>query len=200
LITYGLVKVFPATPIEVKVGLMLSAAAARNGLVPKLAEKTGADIGKAISSLVSLAMLTTLSAPIVVALTIPAGQTAVTGADVAGIVLQAIVIPILIGVAIRQWWTSAADLITEPLSNSVVFDSDEVREQSTYKAGTQGLPPVGLPHVIVNGAFTKRDNQATDEFPGLPIRYPVEDRPRHIPASQEQWLKDFTIDLSPLSQ
>jgi hypothetical protein len=59
----------------------------------------------------------------------------------------------------------------------------------TQIGGTQGLPPVGLPHVIVNGMFVKRDNQATDQFPGLPIRYPVEDRPRHVAASQEQWLR-----------
>lgn len=52
--------------------------------------------------------------------------------------------------------------------------------------------------MIVNGAFVKRDNKATDQFPGQPIRYPVEEKGRFVPASQKQWLKTFTIDSSPL--
>ena len=82
------------------------------------------------------------------------------------------------------------------VADITIFDPKEVKEGSTYKAGQQGLPPVGMPHVIVNGVFVKKDNKATDKFPGQPIRYPVEDKPRHIPASQKQWLKTFTIDGS----
>jgi N-acyl-D-amino-acid deacylase len=80
------------------------------------------------------------------------------------------------------------------VADIVVFDAEQVKEGSGYQAGTQGLPPIGLPHVIVNGVFVKRDNNATDNFPGLPIRFPVEDKPRHVPASQEQWLQTHSID------
>ena len=76
----------------------------------------------------------------------------------------------------------------------VVFDPDHVADGSSYEGGKNGLPPVGLPHVIVNGQFVKRDNKATDVMAGQPIRYPVEDEGRHVPATTEQWLEDFSID------
>ena len=81
----------------------------------------------------------------------------------------------------------------------VVFDPETVREGSTYKASENGLPPIGLPHVIVNGVFVKKDHKATDQFPGLPVRYPVEDKGRHVPASQAQWKQDFLIDSSSIA-
>jgi len=76
----------------------------------------------------------------------------------------------------------------------VIFDPATVAEQATYSAGENGLPPVGMPHVIVDGEFVKRDGQATGTLPGLPIRYPVETQGRHEPASQQQWLENFSID------
>jgi len=76
----------------------------------------------------------------------------------------------------------------------VIFDPVKVREGSSYKAGEQGLPPIGLPHVIVSGVFVKKDNQATGKFPGLPIRFKEERKPRHVPATTKQWLNTFTID------
>jgi hypothetical protein len=80
------------------------------------------------------------------------------------------------------------------VADIVVFDAEEVKEGSDYKAGTQGLPPIALPHVIVSGVFVKKDNRATGQFPGQPIRYPVEERRRHKRASQRQWLKSHSID------
>jgi hypothetical protein len=82
------------------------------------------------------------------------------------------------------------------VADIVVFDPETVTEGSTYKKGQNGLPPKGLPHVIVNGQFVKRDNTATNAFPGQPIRYPVEEKGRFVPASKEQWLRTFTIDDS----
>jgi hypothetical protein len=76
----------------------------------------------------------------------------------------------------------------------VIFDPEEVAEGSSYKAGENGLPPVGMPHVIVNGVFVKRDNAPTGALPGLPIRYRVESQGRHEPATTKQWLQEFTID------
>jgi hypothetical protein len=60
------------------------------------------------------------------------------------------------------------------VAHIVDFAPETIAEQSTYKPGENGLPPVGLPHVIVNGVFVKRDGEATRALPGLPIRYPVE--------------------------
>ena len=82
------------------------------------------------------------------------------------------------------------------VADIVVFDPEKVKEGSDYKAGEQGLPPTGLPHVIVNGQFVKRDGKATNAMAGVPIRYPVEAQGRHEPASQRQWLATFTIDDS----
>ena len=36
------------------------------------------------------------------------------------------------------------------VADIVVFNPETVAEGSSYKAGENGLPPVGLPHVIVN--------------------------------------------------
>jgi N-acyl-D-aspartate/D-glutamate deacylase len=55
----------------------------------------------------------------------------------------------------------------------VIFDPENVAERTTYKAGENGLPPVGMPHVIVNGVFVKREDKGdrrvagtTDSLPG----------------------------------
>ena len=84
------------------------------------------------------------------------------------------------------------------VADIVIFDPKTVTQKSSYKKGENGLPPAGLPHVLVNGVFVKRDNKATNEFPGQPIRYQPEDKPRFVPSNKKQWLKSFTIDSSPL--
>jgi len=80
------------------------------------------------------------------------------------------------------------------IADIVIFDPEIVAERANYSAGQNGLPPVGLPHVIVNGVFVKRDGEATGVLAGLPIRYPVEAETRHEPATTKQWLQEFTID------
>ncbi|MGI9220934.1 MAG: aminoacylase [Woeseiaceae bacterium] len=85
------------------------------------------------------------------------------------------------------------------VADIVVFDAETVAERATYSAGENGLPPAGLPHVIVNGVFVKRDGEATGELAGLPIRYPAEAEGKHTPATTKQWLDEFTIDDGSLS-
>jgi hypothetical protein len=34
---------------------------------------------------------------------------------------------------------------------------------------------------------------------GIPIRYPVEKKGRHVPSTAKQWLQSFTIDGSQLA-
>jgi N-acyl-D-glutamate deacylase len=84
------------------------------------------------------------------------------------------------------------------VADIVVFDADNVREASTYKAGENGLPSIGIPHVIVNGVFVKRDGLATDQFPGQPMRFPVEAEGRHEPASRQRFVDEFMMDESTL--
>ncbi len=79
------------------------------------------------------------------------------------------------------------------VADITIFDPQTVAEGSDYKPGMNGLPPKGLLHVIVNGQFVKRDNKATDMMAGQPIRFLVEDKPRFVPATTEQWLKDFSL-------
>ncbi|ARN74276.1 aminoacylase [Oceanicoccus sagamiensis] len=67
------------------------------------------------------------------------------------------------------------------VADIVIFNPKTVAPQSTYKAGTNGLPPIGIPHVIVNGEFVKKDNSATGSLPGLPIRYKEEEKGRFKP-------------------
>ena len=80
------------------------------------------------------------------------------------------------------------------VADIVVFDPENVREGSGYKAGENGLPPIGIPHVIVSGKFVKQDGASTDIMAGQPIRYPVEDTSRHVEATQDQWQSDTLID------
>ena len=69
------------------------------------------------------------------------------------------------------------------VADIVVFNLKTVAEGSGYKNGEQGLPPKGLPHVIVNGQFVKRDGKATNVMAGQPISgiqtvtIPVEQQP-----------------------
>jgi len=73
------------------------------------------------------------------------------------------------------------------IADIVVFNPQTVREGSSYKAGENGLPPTGLPHVIVNGQFVKKDDHATGLMADVPIRFPVEDKSRFVAATHEQW-------------
>ena len=75
------------------------------------------------------------------------------------------------------------------VADITIFNPDTVKEGSSYKAGEQGLPSIGIPHVIVNGVFVKKDNQATNIMAGQPIRYPVEEKARFVPAEKKQWLE-----------
>jgi BASS family bile acid:Na+ symporter len=109
-------------PEEVFVGAMLLSAASGAALAPKLAEKVGADIGEATSLMVTLAIMTIVSAPIVVAVTMPP-DLALPGGDVAATVFKSVLLPLIVGLAIRTWWVRLADIITEPLtklSNSLL--------------------------------------------------------------------------------
>jgi len=74
-----------------------------------------------------------------------------------------------------------------------LFDPVTVASRSTYKAGEQGLAPVGIPYVIVNATIVLKDGQVLDVNPGQPSRYPVESKGRFVPVEVNQWLDDHAI-------
>jgi BASS family bile acid:Na+ symporter len=124
-VTYGVLyaaSLVMEVPGAVFVGVMLFSAASGSALAPKLAEKMGADIGEATSLMVTLAMMTIVSAPVVVAVTMPPELT-LSGADVAATIFKSVLLPLIVGLTIRTWWVRLADIITEPLtklSNSLL--------------------------------------------------------------------------------
>jgi BASS family bile acid:Na+ symporter len=72
--------------------------------------------------MVTLAIMTIVSAPVVVAVTMPPELT-LSGADVAATIFKSVLLPLIVGLAIRTWWVRLADIITEPLtklSNSLL--------------------------------------------------------------------------------
>ena len=79
------------------------------------------------------------------------------------------------------------------VADITIFDPEAVAPRASYKAGENGLTSVGIPWVIVNGTVVVRDSEALDVRPGRPIRFPVEDRGRHVPVNWERWVEEHTI-------
>ena len=79
------------------------------------------------------------------------------------------------------------------VADLTLFDPQKVAGRSTYKAGEQGLPSVGISHVIINGTIALKNGQVLDVNPGQPIRYPVEPKGRFAPVEVNKWLDDHAI-------
>ena len=79
------------------------------------------------------------------------------------------------------------------VADLTVFDPAKVAGRSSYKAGEQGLPSVGISHVIVNGTIALKNGKVLDVNPGQPIRYPVEPKGRFVPVDVNKWLDDHAI-------
>ena len=77
------------------------------------------------------------------------------------------------------------------VADITIFDPENVRDNSTYKAGEQGTPTTGIPYVIINGQIVVKDSKVLQVFAGQPIRYPVEDKGRYEPVSEKDWLLQF---------
>ncbi len=76
------------------------------------------------------------------------------------------------------------------IADITIFDPQTVKENSTYAQGT--LPTTGIPYVIVNGNIVVKDSKVqAGVFPGQPIRFPVENKQRFQPLSQENWRNEF---------
>lgn len=80
------------------------------------------------------------------------------------------------------------------VADITVFNPETVTDNATYKAGEHLLPSIGIPYVIVNGHIVVRDSKAQELKVGQPIRYSPKSKGRHVPATTNQWLKNFSID------
>jgi len=81
------------------------------------------------------------------------------------------------------------------VADLTLFDPKTVAARATYKAGENGLPPVGIPHVIVNGTVVVKDSKVLPVRPGQPIRFPVEAKGRFQPVEVNRWLGEHTISV-----
>jgi N-acyl-D-glutamate deacylase len=79
------------------------------------------------------------------------------------------------------------------VADLTLFDPVTVESRATYKVGENGLPPVGIPYVIVNGTVVVDGGEVLDVRPGQPIRFPVEEKGRFVPISPGGWLNENTI-------
>jgi len=79
------------------------------------------------------------------------------------------------------------------VADLTLFDPVKIASRSTYKAGEQGLPPVGIPYVIVNGTIAVNKGKVIDLKSGQPIRYPVESKGRFVPVQVNKWLDEHAI-------
>ncbi len=73
------------------------------------------------------------------------------------------------------------------VADITIFDPETAADVADYKPGLNLAYSSGIPHVMVNGQFVKRDDKAIKIFPGLPIRFPVEEKGRFVPVSKEYW-------------
>ena len=80
------------------------------------------------------------------------------------------------------------------VADITVFDPETVTDVADYKIGTNGLPSLGIPYVLVNGTVTVRDSEVVDGvFPGQAIRYPVEAEGRFEPLAREGYLDTLLV-------
>ncbi len=79
------------------------------------------------------------------------------------------------------------------VADIVVFDPETFRDNSTYQKGA--VPSTGMRAVIVNGQIVVRDDVQLPVFPGQPIRFEPEDKPRFEPISVESWNATFSTGM-----
>ena len=72
------------------------------------------------------------------------------------------------------------------IADIVVFHPEKFTDNATYQNGS--LPSTGLKSVLVNGTVVLKDDSVImDVFPGQPIRFEPESKPRFEPVSEEAW-------------
>jgi len=78
------------------------------------------------------------------------------------------------------------------IADIVVFHPEEFRDNSTYVNGS--IPSTGMKAVLVNGTVVLEDDSVkADVFPGQPIRFEPQSKPRFEPVSVETWQDTYMI-------
>jgi len=81
------------------------------------------------------------------------------------------------------------------VADITIFDPKNVKEHATYTAGSNGLPSTGIPYVLVFGTVVVKDSKVLKGVsPGQSIRFPPEEKGRHVAATRKAWLSKHTID------
>jgi len=86
---------------------------------------------------------------------------------------------------------------TGMVADIVVFDPVLFRDNSTYANGS--APSTGMKAVIVNGVVTVRDDKVLPVFPGQPIRFEPEAKPRFVPISPDGWNSQYSTGMPDVS-
>ena len=81
------------------------------------------------------------------------------------------------------------------VADLALFDPEKVAPRATYKLGENGLPPVGMPYVIVNGTIVVKDSKVLPVKPGQSIRFPVEAKGRFQPVEINKWIGQHSINV-----
>lgn len=84
------------------------------------------------------------------------------------------------------------------VADLTLFNPQTVTDNATYKPGEHGLPSTGIPFVIVNGTIVVKDSKVLPVKPGQPIRYPVEEKGRFVPVTENKWIGEHTITPVPV--
>jgi N-acyl-D-glutamate deacylase len=79
------------------------------------------------------------------------------------------------------------------VADIVVFDPERFTDNSTYEKGA--IPSTGMKAVIVNGVVTVSEDKLLPVFPGQPIRFEPEAKPRFVPISVESWNAEFSTGM-----
>jgi len=105
-------------PLEARLAVLLMAGAAGNALAPGLAAKIGANAAEAISLMVTLSLASIIAMPVIVATALPSlpDGVEVSGGDVLSVVARNMLAPLFVGLAVRTFWVTAADLVTDTLT------------------------------------------------------------------------------------
>jgi hypothetical protein len=67
------------------------------------------------------------------------------------------------------------------LRHCTLFGPKILTPSATSKAGENGLPPTGIPYLIVAGTIVVKDSRGLNVWPGQAIRFPVEVKGRFAP-------------------
>ena len=78
------------------------------------------------------------------------------------------------------------------IADITIFNPDTITDNATYVLGENGLPSTGIPYVLVNGVIMVKDSEVQrGNYPGQPIRYPIEEKGKWVPLAKEPYLEEL---------